>query len=57
VDAGELLPRAEAAGVTFVKGADFFPAGAGGERSARLAFSYASPSEIDEGISLLATLV
>ena len=44
---------AEAAGVTFVKGADFFPTG-GGERSARLAFSYASPSEIDEGVSTLA---
>jgi DNA-binding transcriptional MocR family regulator len=57
VEAGELLRRAEAVGVTFVKGADFFPGGAGGERSARLAFSYASPSEIDEGISLLATLV
>ena len=43
--------RAEAAGVTFVKGADFFPGGDGGERSARLAFSYESPSEIDEGVS------
>jgi 2-aminoadipate transaminase len=57
VDAGELLPRAEAAGVTFVKGADFFPGGRGGRQSARLAFSYASPSEIDEGVSLLASLV
>ena len=57
VDAGELLPRAEAAGVTFVKGVDFYPAGAGGGRSARLAFSYASPSEIDEGVTLLASLL
>jgi DNA-binding transcriptional MocR family regulator len=57
VDAGELLTRAESAGVTFVKGADFYPGGAGGGRSARLAFSYASPSEIDEGVSLLATLL
>ncbi|MCP9487475.1 MAG: PLP-dependent aminotransferase family protein [Gaiellaceae bacterium MAG52_C11] len=56
VDAGELLVRAEAGGVTFVRGADFFPA-SGGERSARLAFSYASPAEIDEGVSLLATLL
>ena len=56
VDAAELLVRAEAAGVTFVKGADFFP-GAGGGRSARLAFSYASLSEIDKGVSLLASLV
>ncbi len=55
-DAGELLARAEAAGVTFVKGADFFPDGTG-ERSARLAFSYASPSEIGEGVSTLASLL
>ncbi len=57
VDAGELLTRAEAAGVTFVKGADFFPGGDGGGRSARLAFSYASPSEIGEGVSILASLL
>jgi len=56
-DASELLTRAEAAGVTFVKGADFFPGGAGGERAARLAFSYESPSEIDEGVSILASLL
>ena len=47
--AGDLLARAEAAGVTFVKGADFYPAGAGGSTSARLAFSFASPSEIGDG--------
>ena len=56
-DAGELLARAEAAGVTFVKGADFFPGGADGTRSARLAFSYESPSEIGEGVSILASLL
>ena len=77
LDAGELLTRAEAAGVTFVKGSDFFPA-AGREavssgvfarsasaradadlahRTARLAFSYASPSEIDEGVSILASFL
>jgi 2-aminoadipate transaminase len=55
-DAADLLERAEASGVTFVKGADFFPAG-GGERSARLAFSYASPSEIGSGVSTLASLL
>jgi 2-aminoadipate transaminase len=55
-DAGELLVRAEAAGVTFVKGADFFPDGSG-TRSARLAFSYASPSEIEAGVSTLASLL
>ena len=52
-DATELLGRAAAAGVTFVPGSDF-----GGERnSARLAFSFASPAEIDEGVSRLAALV
>jgi DNA-binding transcriptional MocR family regulator len=52
-DAAELLGRAAAAGVTFVPGSDF-----GGERStARLAFSFASPAEIEEGVSRLAALV
>jgi 2-aminoadipate transaminase len=55
-DTGELLERAEAVGVTFVRGSDFFY-DEGGERSARLAFSYASPSEIDEGISVLSALL
>ena len=49
--------RAEAAGVTFVKGADFYPDGAGGSTSARLAFSFASPSEIGDGVSTLASLL
>ena len=59
VDAAEALARAEAAGVTFVKGADFFPAGGdgAGATSARLAFSYASPSEIEEGVSVLASVL
>ena len=52
-----LLARAEQAGLGFVKGSDFFPGGRGGERSARLAFSYESPSAIDEGVSLLASLL
>jgi len=52
-DATELLGRATAAGVTFVPGSDF-----GGEpNSARLAFSFASPAEIDEGVSRLAELI
>jgi 2-aminoadipate transaminase len=55
-DAGDLLTRAEAAGVTFVKGSDFFPDGSGAH-SARLAFSYASPSEIGSGVSTLASLL
>jgi 2-aminoadipate transaminase len=52
-NATELLGRSAAAGVTFVPGSDF-----GGEpNSARLAFSFASPAEIDEGVSRLAGLV
>jgi 2-aminoadipate transaminase len=56
-DAAELLPRAEEAGVTFVKGADFFAGGRGGERSLRLAFSYVSPDEIADGVARLAPLL
>jgi len=52
-DATELLGRATEAGVTFVPGADF-----GGEpNSARLAFSFASPAEIDDGVSRLAAVL
>jgi 2-aminoadipate transaminase len=58
VDAGELLPRAEEAGVTFVKGVDFYPAGSGGGRgAARLAYSFVTPAEIVDGIGRLAALV
>jgi 2-aminoadipate transaminase len=52
-----LLPRAEEAGVTFVKGTDFFVPGGGGERSLRLAFSFVSPDEIADGIARLAPLL
>jgi 2-aminoadipate transaminase len=55
VDAADLLARCEEAGVTFVKGSDFFLA-AGGEESARLAFSFATADEIPEGIGRLAQL-
>jgi DNA-binding transcriptional MocR family regulator len=54
---GDLPERAEQAGVTFVKGADFFAPGQGGERSMRLAFSYVTPEEIAEGVSRLAGLL
>jgi DNA-binding transcriptional MocR family regulator len=53
----ELLAEAEDAGVTFVKGSDFFPGGHGGERALRLAFSFVSPEEIAEGVSVLGGLV
>ena len=47
------LAEAEAAGVTFVPGTDFFADGSGG-RSLRLAFSFVSPDEVTEGIGRLA---
>jgi 2-aminoadipate transaminase len=53
----ELLAEAEEAGVTFVKGSDFYPGGWGGKRSLRLAFSFVSPDEIAEGMALLGGLV
>ncbi|MGA8488750.1 MAG: PLP-dependent aminotransferase family protein [Gaiella sp.] len=56
IEAGELLDRATEAGVTFVRGSDFFP-GEGGESSARLAFSYETPERIVEGVGLLAGLL
>ena len=56
-DTSELLADAEEAGVTFVKGSDFFPGGRGGERALRLAFSFVSPDEIAEGVSVLGSLL
>jgi DNA-binding transcriptional MocR family regulator len=53
----DLLTEAEEAGVTFVKGSDFFAGGKGGERALRLAFSFVSPDEIAEGVSVLGGLV
>jgi DNA-binding transcriptional MocR family regulator len=53
LDAGELLREATRAGVTFVPGADF-----GGPRSSlRLAFSFVTPGEIDEGVRRLGALL
>jgi len=57
VDAAHLLTRATEAGVTFVRGTDFFPNASGGWSSARLAFSYESPERIAEGVALLASLL
>ena len=48
--------RATEAGVTFVKGTDFFADG-GGTKSLRLAFSFVSPEEIADGIEKLAGLL
>ena len=57
VDAAALLTRATEAGVTFVRGSDFFPGGSAGGSSARLAFSYETPERIAEGVALLASLL
>jgi 2-aminoadipate transaminase len=56
-DAADLLVRATEAGVTFVRGSDFFPGGRDGTASARLAFSFETPERIAEGVALLASLV
>jgi 2-aminoadipate transaminase len=53
VEAAAVLERAAAAGVTFVPGVDF----GGSANSARLAFSFVSPEEIEEGVRRLAQLV
>jgi 2-aminoadipate transaminase len=55
VDVLELLAAAQAAGVTFVPGPDFFPRGGGGRSAARLAFSFASPSQIADAVGRLAS--
>jgi 2-aminoadipate transaminase len=57
VDSSALLARATDAGVTFVKGSDFFPAATDGASAARLAFSYETPERIAEGVALLLSLV
>jgi 2-aminoadipate transaminase len=55
-ETGPLLARAEEAGVTFVKGTDFFADGSG-THSLRLAFSFVSPEEIADGVARLAGLL
>jgi len=52
-DSSALLARASDAGITFVPGSDF-----GGPRNtARLAFSFVSPAEIEQGVRRLARLM
>ena len=53
VDATDLLARAEAAGVTFVKGTDFD----GGPDTLRLAYSFVSLDEIADGVVRLAAAI
>jgi DNA-binding transcriptional MocR family regulator len=51
IDATALLARAEQAGVTFVKGTDF----GGDADTLRLAYSFVSPAEIEDGVAKLAS--
>ena len=57
INTDELLARATAAEVPFVRGSDFFPKSADGANSLRLAYSFVSPDEIAEGVSVLGSLV
>jgi 2-aminoadipate transaminase len=57
-DTAGLADRAERDGVTFVRGADFFPRDSElGSSSARLAFSYEPPERIAVGIERLSALL
>jgi 2-aminoadipate transaminase len=56
-DAAEIQQRAATAGLTFVRGSDFFPSGAGGAGAARFAFSFESPERIVDGVAILASLL
>jgi len=52
-DAADVQARAEQAGVTFVKGADF----GGPPESLRLAYSFVTLEEVAEGVARLASAV
>jgi 2-aminoadipate transaminase len=54
LDARGVLEAGEEAGVTFVPGGDFFHRPEDGRSAARLAFSFASPDEIAQGVARLA---
>jgi 2-aminoadipate transaminase len=57
VAAADVFDRAARSGVAVVKGADFYPRGAGGASSLRLAFSFVPPASLAEGIARLAAAV
>ncbi len=56
MDAAALLPRAEAAGVSFIPGARFYTAG-GGSNTLRLAFSLYDPDELIEAARRLGGVI
>jgi 2-aminoadipate transaminase len=57
VDLAAVLASSEQAGVTFVKGTDFYPPGGGGETSVRLAYSFVSPDEIEQAVHRLGAVL
>jgi DNA-binding transcriptional MocR family regulator len=56
IDADELLPRAEAAGVSYIPGARFHTGG-GGANALRLAFSLYEPGELSDAASRLGSAI
>jgi 2-aminoadipate transaminase len=56
MDAGALLPRATAAGVTYIPGASYFARG-DGRRNLRLAFSFLPPEQLVEGVKRLCGVI
>jgi 2-aminoadipate transaminase len=52
----EELERSAEAGVTFVKGSDFYPEASAGSSAVRLAYSFVSPDEIADGVARLGRL-
>jgi DNA-binding transcriptional MocR family regulator len=56
MDAAELLPRAESAGVSYIPGARFYTGG-GGDNALRLAFSLYEPDELIHAASRLGSVI
>lgn len=56
VDAGDMLPRARERGVEYLPGATCYTGGRG-KNQIRLAFSFATDDQIDEGIRILGDVV
>jgi DNA-binding transcriptional MocR family regulator len=56
-NARAVLHAAQAIGVSFIAGPDFYPWAGGGLSSARLAYSFASPAQLREAVRRLAGLL
>jgi 2-aminoadipate transaminase len=56
-NARAVLHAAQAIGVSFIAGPDFYPWAGGGQNSARLAYSFASPAQLREAVRRLAGLL